>query len=187
MQSAALKGGFETPAVQSAVAFREIMTAMARPGHVSHVTGGEAPAPVSAAAAAVILTLCDADTGLYLAGAYDTEAMRAWVRFHTSAPLCGPEACSFALGTWDDLRPLGRFPLGSAAYPDRSATLIVEVAHLQPQGRTLTGPGIQDRAELSLPAGPEFADNHALFPRGLDFIFTCGAQLAALPRSTRVL
>ena len=31
-----------------------------------------------------------------------------------------------------------------------------------------------------------FFDDAALFPRGLDFIFTCGDRLAALPRSTKV-
>jgi alpha-D-ribose 1-methylphosphonate 5-triphosphate synthase subunit PhnH len=37
-----------------------------------------------------------------------------------------------------------------------------------------------------LPETAAFADNRALFPLGLDFIFTCGADVAALPRTTEV-
>ena len=53
-------------------------------------------------------------------------------------------------------------------------------------GPVLRGPGIRDRATLSLPATAPFRANRALFPMGLDFILTCGDRLACLPRSTRV-
>ena len=53
-------------------------------------------------------------------------------------------------------------------------------------GAVLTGPGIADAARLSLPDVAAFRANRALFPLGLDFFFTCGDRLAALPRSTVV-
>ena len=53
-------------------------------------------------------------------------------------------------------------------------------------GATLRGPGIRDTAMLSLPETDAFRANRALFPLGLDYVFTCGDLLAALPRSTEV-
>ena len=92
----------------------------------------------------------------------------------------------FAVGTWEALSPLTQYPIGTPEYPDRSATLIVESPDLSQSGATLTGPGIEKTASLSLPDLQAFKSNHALFPLGLDFIFTSGNRLAALPRSTKV-
>ena len=50
----------------------------------------------------------------------------------------------------------------------------------------LTGPGIKDRAALTVPDPKAFQLNAALFPLGLDFFLCAGSQLAALPRTTRV-
>lgn len=186
MQAQNLSGGFADPAIQSAHAFRSVMEAMARPGTIHSITGAEPPAPLSRAAGAVLLTLCDAETPVYLAGAADCDAVRAWLAFHTGAPLTGPSHCMFALGTWEALAPLTAYPIGTSEYPDRSATLIVDSADLTASGATLTGPGIKDSIALSLPDIEAFRSNRALFPLGLDFIFTCGSQLAALPRSTEV-
>lgn len=185
MNATALQGGFADPAPQAARAFRAILRAMARPGTVETIEGAAPPAPLSRAAGAVLLTLCDADTPLHLAGAADTRDVRDWIGFHLGAPLAGPERAAFAVGRWDDLR-LADYPVGSPEYPDRSTTLIVELDRLDPAGATLRGPGIRDTARLSLPEVAAFRANRALFPLGLDFILTCGDRLAALPRSTRV-
>ena len=186
MQAETLKGGFTQPAPQSAHAFRAIMDAMARPGTIRAIDGAQPPAPLSPAAGTVLLTLCDADTPVHLAGAADTAQVRAWLAFHTGAPCVGPTHCMFAVGTWEDLAPRDTYPVGTAQYPDRSATLIVECPALEAKGATLTGPGIQTTASLTLPEVEAFRANHRLFPLGLDFIFTSGARLAALPRSTEV-
>ena len=186
MQAETLAGGFDNPAVQSAHAFRCVMEAMARPGTLCDVSGAEPPAPLSKAAGCVLLTLCDADTPLYLARDVDTPAVRAWIAFHTGAPLVGPSHCMFAVGTWEALAPLTSYPMGTSEYPDRSATLIVECDRLATSGATLRGPGIKTQAALSLPEVEAFQTNRALFPLGLDFILTCKSQLAALPRSTEV-
>ena len=107
---------------------------MARPGKIETVSGGTAPAPVSTAAAVLLLTLCDAETPLYLAPDVDGPAMRDWVAFHIGAPLVEAEEAQFALGDWKALSPLERFRIGNAEYPDRSATLIVEVPDLSNNG-----------------------------------------------------
>ena len=119
-----LTGGFGNAPVQSARAFRAALNALARPGRIEPLAGGVAPAPVSPAAATLLLTLCDAETPLHLAPGHDTEAVRAWIAFHIGAPLVGPDRAMFALGRWQALAPLDRFAIGTADYPDRSATLI---------------------------------------------------------------
>jgi alpha-D-ribose 1-methylphosphonate 5-triphosphate synthase subunit PhnH len=186
MQADTLSGGFADPAINSAHAFRSVMEAMARPGTIQDISGAEAPAPLSNAAGAVLLTLCDTDTPVYLAGDADCDAVRAWLAFHTGAPLAGPARCMFAVGSWSALAPLTAYPIGTPDYPDRSATLIVDGADLDTPGATLVGPGIKDRASFSLRDIEAFQANHALFPLGLDFIFTSGDRLAALPRTTEV-
>jgi len=186
MLANALSGGFADPATQSAHAFRSVMEAMARPGTIQDIAGAAPPAPLSPAMGAVLLTLCDTETPVYLAGDMDCDAVRAWLSFHTGAPFVGPAQCLFAIGTWDALAPLAVYPIGTSEYPDRSATLIVECSELAASGATLTGPGIKDQATLSLPEVHAFQANRALFPLGLDFILTCGERLAALPRSTVV-
>ncbi len=186
MEAEVLSGGFADPAIQSAHAFRSVMEAMARPGTLQHISGAEPPAPLSKAAGAVLLTLCDTETGVYLAGEADCDAVRAWLAFHTGAPLTGPSHCMFAVGTWDALNPLSAYPIGTSEYPDRSATLIVECAELAQSGATLTGPGIKTNVALSVPGIDAFQKNRTLFPLGLDFIFTCEGHLAALPRTTQV-
>lgn len=187
MQATALAGGFDNPAIGSAHAFRSVMEAMARPGTIQSIQGAEPPAPLSIAAGTILLTLCDTDTPVYLAGKADTDDVRKWLAFHTGAPLVGPSHAMFAVGDWDALMPLNVFPIGTSEYPDRSTTLIVECPTLEAKGAELKGPGIKAQAALSLPETKAFQANRALFPLGLDFIFTCGGQLAALPRSTEVL
>lgn len=186
MQAETLTGGFSNPAVQSAHAFRSIMEAMARPGTLQDVRGAEPPAPLSNAAGSVLLTLCDFDTPVFLAGAADNADVRAWLAFHAGAPVTGPSRAMFAVGDWAALMPLSAYPIGTSEYPDRSATLIVECATLEASGAVLRGPGIKSEARLTVPDVAAFQDNNALFPLGLDFILTCGTRLAALPRTTDV-
>jgi alpha-D-ribose 1-methylphosphonate 5-triphosphate synthase subunit PhnH len=180
-----LDGGFAAPPQDAARTFRAVMTAIAQPATIHHVSGAVPPAPLSVAAAVTLLTLCDPETPLFLGAHHDTAAVRTWVTFHCGAPLVPAAQAQFALGVWDDL-PLADFAIGTAEYPDRSATLIVELPALTAQGAILQGPGIKDQAQLSLPETRAFQTNRALFPLGLDFIFTCGDTLAGLPRSTRV-
>ena len=185
MEAQTLSGGFVDPAIQSAHAFRSVMEAMARPGTIQDIDGAEPPIPLSKAAGAGLLTLCDTDTPVFLAGDADCDAVRAWLAFHTGVPLMGPSHAMFAVGTWAALAPLSAYPIGTSEYPDRSTTLIVEQDALT-KGAQLTGPGIKESASLNLPETEAFRANQAMFPLGLDFIFTCGDQLAALPRSTIV-
>ena len=181
----ALMGGFADAPTQSARAFRAALEAMARPGTIWSVTGA-APPGLSVAAGVLILALCDGTTPLHLGPALDRTALRDWITFHTGAPLVAAPQARFAVGTWADLAPVNRFAIGLPDYPDRSATLIVEMPDLHHDGPHLTGPGILQSAALSLPETAAFRANRALFPQGFDTYLTSGSRLAGLPRSTIV-
>jgi alpha-D-ribose 1-methylphosphonate 5-triphosphate synthase subunit PhnH len=182
--AAALEGGFADRPVEAAHAFRAALGAMARPGTVHRVAGARPPAPLSPAAGALALTLADGDTPLWLAPSLDGEALRAWLRFHTGAPFAVPGEARFAFGRWEEL-PLDAFAIGTPEYPDRSATLLVEVDEIGREHR-LTGPGIEREAWLTVPDPGWHRANRARFPLWLDVFLACGDRLAALPRTVRV-
>ncbi|NSY39938.1 phosphonate C-P lyase system protein PhnH [Leisingera sp. ANG59] len=182
----AFTGGFSNPPVAAARAFRASMNAMARPSQVQEITGATPPDGVSVAAGSLLLTLCDPETGVYLAPDLDSEALRGWLAFHTGAPIVAAEQADVALGGWQELQPLNRFRIGTAEYPDRSATLIVEMHSLDVPNAVLNGPGVKDTARMQLPEIAAFQTNAALYPLGVDFFFASGSQIAALPRSIQV-
>lgn len=183
---AEFSGGFQNTPIDAAHAFRAAMTVMARPGEIRTLSGAVPPAPLSIAAGTLLLTLCDPETNLYLAGDADTNAVRKWLTFHTGAPIVSASEADFAVGTWDALGPLDAYRIGTSEYPDRSATLIAECSRLNQDGAVLTGPGIKDEARLSLPDVRTMQANAALYPLGCDFFLTCGDKVAALPRSTQI-
>ena len=185
MEQTALAGGFCDAPRDAAHAFRAIMTAMARPGAILDVSGAEPPAGLSPAAGAVVLTLCDPDTPVWLAADLETPEIRGWIDFHTGAPRAQPEKAVFAIGRWEAL-PRAAFPIGIPDYPDRSTTLVVEMSELSHKGAMLTGPGIETEARLNLPDPEALKFNAALFPLGHDHIFCAGGRIAALPRSTKI-
>jgi len=181
-----LGGGFTAPPTDAAFAFRAVLEALARPGTIQRLGGTQPPPPLSAAAGTLALTLLDGTTPVHLAGAHDCPAVRDWLTFHTAAPLVPASDASFAFGAWDALLPLSRFAIGTADYPDRAATLVIEVATLSADGACLEGPGILHQARLSLPATAPFIANRALFPLGFDCFLTAADRIAGLPRSTIV-
>ncbi|SFM68537.1 phosphonate C-P lyase system protein PhnH [Shimia aestuarii] len=186
MDADLLRGGFTNAPVDAAHAFRAAMNVMARPGTVETLAGAKPPAPLSVAAGVLLLTLCDPETPVFLAGVHDCAAVRDWITFHVGAPLIGPERSVFAVGGWDDLMPLDRFTIGTPEYPDRSATMIVEEGETPLVNAILRGPGIRSTAAARLPELDAFQRNAALFPLGLDFFFTQGGRVRAVPRTTKV-
>ena len=88
--------------------------------------------------------------------------------------------------------PFEAFSQGDMEYPDRAATLVLQVERLSGgAGFWLSGPGIREgRALFASPLPADFVArmhvNRALFPRGLDIILATSTMLAALPRSIHV-
>lgn len=178
--------GFTDPVLQSQACFRAVLDAMARPGTVHTAATPSPPPPLHPATAAVLLTLIDLDTPLWL----DPPAAAAadWIAFHCGAPLVPRQHAAFAVaipGTSD----LAGLPAGSDEAPEQGATLIMQVDALG-TGRPfqLSGPGLAAPTVLrvdGLPPGfvPAWRANHARYPRGIDLILCSGRHLAAFPRT----
>ena len=191
----ALAGGFSDPVFQSQTVFKTLMDGMARPGTIydAALQAGQ-PEPLGNAAGAIALTLCDHDTPVWLSAGLAKSAMPDWIGFHTGAPITREKAqSSFAFveaGTAPS--SFGLFAAGTQEYPDRSTTLILEVAALgEGEKLSLTGPGILGTRTVAVSGLPDmfqrlWDDNRALFPRGVDVILTAGAQFLCLPRTTRI-
>jgi len=189
--------GFTDPVIQAQKMFRLLLEAMSRPGTMVELPQPQQvlpPAPLYPATAAAALTLLDYETPLWLDDQASCAEVTGYLRFHCGCPLVADRRrAAFAIiADPGQLPPLDSFNLGSDDYPDRSTTLIIQVPSLTAGEKLpLTGPGIRDSITLAASGfPPEFrrwmADNHDLFPRGVDMIFTCGTVIAGLPRSTRL-
>ncbi len=189
----ALAPGLADPAHDAQRLFRAVLDAFSHPGRIVALPDPPAgPGIISPAAAAFLLTLVDRDTPLWLAPPLDLPQVRDFVRFHCSAPIEAERArASFAL-LMQDIDSFDGFALGTDPYPDRSATLLIEVPELGTgTARTWRGPGIDGEASVAMDGLSDafwraWADNHALFPCGVDIVFAAGSQLLALPRSIAV-
>ncbi|WP_245417939.1 phosphonate C-P lyase system protein PhnH [Cohaesibacter celericrescens] len=192
----AMQGGLGNPVMQSQAIFRAIMDAMARPGTIIPVqTDARPPASLIPLSGAIIATLADADTPLWLDRKLaDDKTLIEWLTFHVGAPLAvEPSQATFSVfSSGADLLPLEVFAKGSQDYPDRSTTLIIQVEKLSNQRLwSLSGPGIKDSNDFAVePISPLFAsqwaDNNDLYPRGVDVIVVAPDAIACLPRTTKI-
>jgi alpha-D-ribose 1-methylphosphonate 5-triphosphate synthase subunit PhnH len=192
-----LTAAFVDPVSSAQATFRAILDAMARPGSLRPLTVSlSAPPPMNRGAAAVALTLCDQDTPVWLDAELRASArVCEWLRFHCGCPLVEePEQAAFAfVSRAADVPAFEDFNIGTADYPDRSTTVVLQVKTLSSApGLVLTGPGIRDARTLNAELLPNdmvrrLARNRSLFPRGVDLILATQDAVAALPRSVRVL
>lgn len=191
-----LQPGFAEPVGDAQRCFRGVLDALARPGRVVELA--DLPAPptgLGAAQSAVLLALADIDTPVWLPPALRDAAAGHYLRFHCGCRLAAKLAdAHFVLpASLDELPTLDELRQGLPEFPDRSATLIVEVAGLDEGGALrLAGPGIQTEASLTV-AGWRTAmtdflrENRRRFPLGVDLLLTCGKRVAGLPRTVRIL
>jgi alpha-D-ribose 1-methylphosphonate 5-triphosphate synthase subunit PhnH len=184
-----LSAGFANPVADAQSCFRAVLDAMARPGRIHAVERISAPAPLCNAAAAVLLTLADHETPLWLDAPADPA--RQWIAFHTGAPIVPmSDRAMFAMAF--SLPDLTEFQNGTDEMPETAATVILQVESLTIGNRfVLEGPGLREPAVLTVAGLPlDFSAiwqlNHALFPRGIDLILCAGRHLTALPRSVSI-
>lgn len=184
-----LTPGFADPVLDGQATFRAVLEAMSRPGRIQRAGGAlRPPAPLNQAAAAVLLTLADADTGFAHDSGADAEA---WLRFHCGMPACAPDQAAFVLAT-GAAPSLSTLAQGTEEEPQGGATLVVQVAGLvEGEGWRLSGPGIETEHRLRVDGAPPgfvaaWAANRAGFPCGVDVVFCAGDRLAALPRSVMI-
>jgi alpha-D-ribose 1-methylphosphonate 5-triphosphate synthase subunit PhnH len=192
MTVAQLAVGLVDPVMDAQRVFRAALEAFAHPGRIVSIPAlPPAPAPLHAAATAFVLALADYETPLWLDATADQAPVRDYLRFYCGAPLvASPAVAHFALvADAAALPPLGSFAQGDAAYPERSATIVVQVAGFEngPPVR-LHGPGIAGETTLRI-AGlaerfwPDWAANHAAFPLGVDVVLAAPRAVVALPRT----
>lgn len=174
--------------------FRAILEATSHPGRIVTLPlAPVGPGTVSMAATATLLTLADRDTPVWLDTGIDSEDLRDFLRFHAGCPITSERSrATFGLATGSALSSLDGFELGTDAYPDRAATVLVEVPSLE-GGRATTwrGPGIETARAMTIDGLPdgfwaEWSANHLLFPCGVDILFTSGDRVCGLPRSIAV-
>src|SRR5262249_36762898 len=138
------------------------------------------------------LTMLDYETPVWLdAPLVQSPQVADWMRLHTGARVTSdPRQAAFAFIADAVHAPaFDGFALGSPEYPDRSATLVLQVEGFGTGQRLLLGgPGIAGVQSFSAqPLPPDLqnriAANRALFPRGVDVILVSPDAVAALPRS----
>ena len=193
--------GFADPVFESQAAFRGCLAALATPGTVVNLGAGlDSMAGLDAAAAALLLSLLDQDTRLWLSPGVAAARIATSLKFHTGCSMAAsPGEADFALvADAAELPPLEAFSAGSQEYPERSATVVLQVPAILDagwrhagDGWRLSGPGIRGEARLSVPAlGDAFLrqweSNRARFPRGIDLYIASGERLCGLPRTTRI-
>jgi len=185
--------GFSQPIAQCQQNFRLILKALSEPGVRVSLTGTAGWGPLGSAATAVLLTLADGETPVWLSPDLADSTAVDNLRFHTGAPLAGSlAAAAFAVfGPEISDAQLWELPCGSEVSPEYSATVVLQINHLD-QGAPLhlRGPGIKTRREIA-PSLPAAVRDYLLartrrFPLGIDFLLVCADGLLALPRTTIV-
>lgn len=199
--------GLADPVHGAQQVFRLLLSAQSHPGRIHRLpaellAGMEAPA-MGRALAAVLFTLLDAETGVWLPAAWHAAGAADWLRFHTgtrtdlglaAAPFAATDLPALAGEAHGVERLWSQLGWGSDEAPQDGATLLLELPALTVAGpgqRVLRGPGIAETRALAA-AGLEAAFWQArdalapAYPRGVDLVLCCGDLLAALPRTTHV-
>jgi alpha-D-ribose 1-methylphosphonate 5-triphosphate synthase subunit PhnH len=192
---------FAQPVFDSQLTFRELLQAMARPAAPRALPVlPPSPAPISPEAMAILLTLCDATTSVWLQQPHE-EAIRH-LRFHCGLRLVErSQDADFAVITDTASMPsLDQFAHGDLRYPDRSASVIIQVNAFRPSPvngeaspvNQFAGPGIRNTQSLAMDGLPgDFWQQRAALapelPLGVDFYFVAAQHVVALPRTTRWL
>jgi alpha-D-ribose 1-methylphosphonate 5-triphosphate synthase subunit PhnH len=186
--------GFADPVDDAQQVFRRLLDAFAHPGRVVSVPATlTPPAALWPSVAALALTLLDHSTPVFLDAQLSSESIVSYLRFHSGAPLAAtPGSASFALIGDPRSLDLAVFAPGESERPERSATVIVQVAGFEgPAAVRLTGPGIKTSTALRVDGidaalWRQWRENGALYPCGVDLVLAAPTAAVALPRSVRV-
>ncbi|UMO88419.1 phosphonate C-P lyase system protein PhnH [Pectobacterium sp. PL64] len=188
-----IQASFAQPVADAQCTFRRILKAVSEPGVTVTLPLQQGWGRLSPALTAVMLTLVDRDTPLWLDDALDDDTLRSNLRFHTGAILTHDESAAFALLHVSSATAiaLSRFSAGDVMSPEKSTTVIIEVSSLT--GGTplrLSGPGLETSRVVDPQLSPDIVrylcHRPDPFPQGIDLMFTCADALMALPRTTHV-
>ena len=195
--NALLKPGFNNPVMEAQATFRKVLKAMSEPGLVQALTFLRQLNQLNSASFATLLTLVDNETTLWLSDAFADESTCRNLAFHCGCPITSDlSAADFVLADGSVSLTPDECKQGDPAWPDQSATVILQVAAMNSPDSgetfTLTGPGIETTRALSVTGlSAQWVEwlqhRQSSFPLGLDLILSCNHQLVALPRSTAVV
>ncbi|WP_166726907.1 phosphonate C-P lyase system protein PhnH [Crenobacter cavernae] len=191
-----LIAAFENPVDDAQSTFRTLLSALAEPLLPRALPVlPDAPAGLTPAGAALLLTLCDADTAVWL----PPQLLEAadYLRFHAGARLVADvaDADFVYIPHGAALPDLASLKNGSVEYPDRSATLIIDAEGFSKgDGETSitgSGPGFAAPRKLDIkglaePFWPDWRAAASRFPQGVDVFFVAGDKVVGLPRTTRI-
>lgn len=198
MNNFTLQVGFRDSVTDAQQVFRSLLKVMSEPGVIDVLDQTEALDNLSPAAFSTCLTLLDSTTQLWLSERFDTDSVARNLSFHSGCRLTQQvNDADFVLCPADQLPPLERLKLGSAEYPDRGCTLLVQVDQLSDKALPgavvlrLQGPGIPDQRSLSVDSLPMallsyLTERPDPFPLGLDIVLLAGRSVTAIPRTTIV-
>lgn len=185
--------GFAHPVFGTQLCFRKIVKAMSEPGSLVTVPNVSGLESMSSATAATLLTLTSHTTPLFIDPKIGNPLLLRTLCLHTNVPIATRlDDADFVLLSGNrfsyDLMALS---CGSEVEPEKSTTVIVEVEGMHDGPcLKLTGPGIKTHRIISprLPGSVRdyLCNRPHVFPTGLDFLFTSGKKLFAIPRSTHV-
>ena len=188
--------GFTHEAFGSQAVFRTSLNALSYPGRPLEMPLDCAlPGQGQGAAVALLLGLLDSDTTLWMSPSVLHSDATPWLRFHTGCKVV--EDVRAAQFIWvahgDSLPQMSSLMLGSDAYPDQSATCIIETQGFDTDvtDLVLKGPGIDSERTLKVLGLPDafleqWTNNHGIFPRGVDVFLTDATHVIGLPRTTRI-
>jgi alpha-D-ribose 1-methylphosphonate 5-triphosphate synthase subunit PhnH len=194
-----LGAGFGNEALGSQAVFRSALEALSHPGRLVEVRhDATVPAHGHAASAALLLAMLDADCTLWLSPKLATSDAALWLHFHTGCQIVTDvsQAQFLWIALGDAMPALTTLAQGTDAYPDQSATCVIDVTALHHATGadahwTLRGPGIQAQQQVSvqgLDAGfvAQWTANQARFPSGVDVFLATPHHLMGLPRTTAI-
>lgn len=191
--SAHLIKGFADPITSAQKVFRRSLKAMSEPGIEVALTDEVTLPGLNPSTTALLLTLLDQDTPLWLPTALRTPELIKNLAFHCGCPLVDDQAeAQFAVYDLADFLAAEKltFSLGNDRYPDQSATVLIQLPEAAATTNSVwRGPGIETQRHCALPLNAEFwARRQRLiaFPCGVDYFLASKHSVMGLPRTTQI-
>lgn len=196
MSAQHISTGFLNPVHDSQQWYRTVLEAMSRPGMLCTATNAEhipsTPATLNPTTAALALTLLDHEVNVWVQQPEDELVQ--WIQFHCGCVIqqAPPLADFTIIQDGSALPDLAQFSIGTAEYPDRSTTLIIQVESLKRgESVSLSGPGILSEVSLQVEGLDKLfwqtqKNNTTLFPQGFDTILAAPEGVVCIPRSISI-
>lgn len=179
--------------------YRLLLDSMARPGKINVLPAMEITPPpgIHKSGMLVAMTLLNADVTFHYVGE-NVRAVSEYILLNTSSsPASAEEANFIFMNGADDGNEILNAQIGTLAYPEDSATCVVDVKAIRYEGEvgdiqiTLKGPGVKDHcviyvAGLNEQVLQNLFEQNQEFPLGIDMILTdLNNNILCIPRSNQ--